>query len=36
MKFIAIVAIGLIGFFILSYIVEPWVIGTMCRELIKC
>jgi len=33
MKFIA---IGLIGFFILSYIVEPWVIGTMCRELIKC
>jgi len=27
---------GLIGFGLLKYSLEPWVVETVCRELIKC
>ena len=27
---------GLICFYVLKYHIEPWVIETVCRELINC
>jgi len=35
-KPLIILGIGLIGFGLLKYSLEPWVIETVCRELIVC
>lgn len=32
----AIICIGVLGFMVLKYAIEPWVIDTLCRELIEC
>lgn len=35
-KSLIVIVIGLIGYALLKYYVEPWVIEVSCRELVKC
>lgn len=35
-RLLIIFGIGILGFVALKYFVEPWVIETACRELVKC
>ena len=35
-KVLVMTGIGLLGYSLLKYSIEPWVIETVCRELIKC
>jgi len=32
----AIIVIGVVGYILLKYTVEPWVIETVCNNLINC
>lgn len=31
-----ILCIGVLGFSALKYVVEPWAVETVCRELLRC